>query len=113
MDFEAKKQELETLWEDSFDLCKTMVASCKNGDMKLTGSILKELNQFIKQSVDFIHHTAAQEAFSDQQRQDEEDAMKAMEELDVSLPVFPEDDEDEHGEALELPEEFPCIHSGD
>lgn len=93
MDYAVKMKELEALWEDSFQLCRTMIDSCKNGEMKLTGSILKELNAFIKQSVDFLRFREAEEAFSDEQEQEDEAALKELDELD--LPTFPEYHDDQ------------------
>ena len=87
MDYSEKMIELEGLWNDSFELCKAMIESCKKGEMKLTGSILKELNAFIKQSVDFLRYREAEKAFDE--KHDEEEA---LEEIDaMELPDIPED----------------------
>ncbi len=75
MDINAKMVELETLWQDSFDLCKAMIASCKSGDQKLTGSILKELNAFIKQSVDFLRYREAEQVFLEEEDNDEDEVL--------------------------------------
>ena len=55
--------------------------------LELTGSILKELNAFIKQSVDFLRYREAEKAFDE--KHDEEEA---LEEIDaMELPDIPED----------------------
>ena len=73
MDVNAKMAELEALWQDSFDLCRAMIASCKSGDQKLTGSLLKEINAFIKQSVDFLKYREAEQVFeTDEEEEDEQ-----------------------------------------
>ncbi|WP_319526516.1 hypothetical protein [uncultured Desulfosarcina sp.] len=98
MDYNAKMEELEALWSDSFELCKAMIASCKSGDQRLTGSILKELNAFIKQSVDFLRFREAEQVFSEQEEEEEdEELLKMVESMDL--------DEDE---PLDIPDEgFP------
>jgi hypothetical protein len=121
MDYSEKMKELEALWQDSFDLCKAMVESCKSGDTKLTGSILKELNAFIKQSIDFLHHKETEQALRDQQEQRMGDLPDFDDLNDDSidpgdLPEFPEDDDagadapiakETLGEELNLPAEYP------
>jgi hypothetical protein len=101
LDYNAKMEELEALWSDSFDLCKSMIANCKSGDQRLTGSILKELNAFIKQSVEFLKYREAEQVFSD----DEDHEDSGDDELDKLL----DDVKAELGEdPLEVPEEFPA-----
>lgn len=73
MDVDAKMVELEALWSDSFDLCKALIASCKAGEQKLTGSLLKEINSFVKQSVDFLKYREAEQAFTGEEAEERED----------------------------------------
>ena len=51
---EEKRKELMELWQDSFELCRLFVNQAKAGDLKLTGSMLKELNAFLRSSSDIL-----------------------------------------------------------
>lgn len=54
-DIEAKRKELMQLWEDSFELCQMFVTQAREGKLKLTGSVLKELNSFLRASSDILN----------------------------------------------------------
>jgi hypothetical protein len=103
MDYNAKMVELEALWQDSFDLCQSMIRACKAGEQKLTGSILKELNAFIKQSMEFLKYRES-EAVRKAQAEEEEKAM--MEGLKDQEFNKDEDEEvvEDQDLLLELPE---------
>ena len=73
MDYTKKMEEIEGLWEDSFQICRAMIDACKAGDMKLNASLLKELNGFVKQSVDFLRYRESEQSFSEDAPQSEED----------------------------------------
>ncbi|WP_319526020.1 hypothetical protein [uncultured Desulfosarcina sp.] len=105
MDYNAKMEELEVLWQDSFDLCKAMIDACKAGDMKLNASLLKELNGFIKQSVDFLKYREAETAFEKEDEQEEEETL-------VGLPSFDGDsggDGQLAGDEFKLPDDLPTF----
>lgn len=116
MDYNAKMKELDILWEDSFALCRAMITACKNGEAKLTGSILKEINNFIKQSVDFLRFREEEEAFQIQEEEENEDGeLKALEGCvlpDASEDTFETKEQetsqgnDIDGSELELPNFF-------
>ncbi len=98
MDYNQKMKELEALWQDSFDLCQTMIKDCKSGEQRLTGSILKELNTFIKQSVDFLK---SRELEAIQEKEDEDGGLSKLDGC-----VLP--DVSDQTEPLGLPEFPPC-----
>lgn len=82
-DFDKKRQEVLDLWESLFRICKNMVKDVENGDAKLNASLLKEMNQFLKLSIDVIVNAEENEYQAD-----------AVTEIykDIVLPSFEEDD---------------------
>lgn len=85
MDYNAKMDELEQLWQDSFDLCQSMIQACKAGEQKLTGSILKELNAFIKQSMDFLQHREAEAVRKAEAEEEEKEMLAHLNEQDLGM----------------------------
>ena len=103
MDYAKKMEDLETLWEDSFQVCRGMVDAAKSGEMKLNASLLKELNAFIKQSVDFLRYRESEQAFSEDAPQDEED--EKLERLLDEVQADIDDMDRPMQESLELPDD--------
>jgi hypothetical protein len=90
-------EELEALWEDSFDLCKTMVDACKAGEMKMNASLLKELQGFIRQSVEFLKYREAEQVFHEDHQDDEDEALeKLLNDVSADLEDDPLDVPDEY-----------------
>jgi len=85
LDYDAKRKEVLLLWEDMFKLCTQMVKKAKAGKIELKASLLKEINQFLRLSMDVIDKGAEDEA----ERRRIEDAQ--IDEDD--LPSFPDNDE--------------------
>jgi len=81
LDYNAKMEELEALWQDSFDLCKSMIEACKAGDVRLNASLLKELNGFIKQSVDFLKFREQEQAFENDDSEENEELNRKADEF--------------------------------
>lgn len=93
MDYNEKMKELESFWQDTFDVCKAMIEGVKCGEQKLTGSIIKELNAFIKNSVDFLKYRETEEAFN-KEGEAEVDELEAcvlpeVSSMDLKVPEFP------------------------
>jgi hypothetical protein len=86
LDYDAKRKEVLNLWEDMFKLCTQMVKKAKAGKIELKASLLKEINQFLRLSIDVIDRGAEEE----EERRRIEDA--AIDEDD--LPTFDDDAED-------------------
>ena len=61
-DVAKKKRELIQLWDDVFNLCRTTVENCKSGKQNLSGTLLKEITGFLKQSSHLIAMAEALEA---------------------------------------------------
>jgi hypothetical protein len=53
-DYDKKRREVLELWETLFQVCQDMVSGVKQGNVKLNASLLKEMNQFLKLSIDVI-----------------------------------------------------------
>ncbi len=66
MDFNAKREDLKRLWEDSFSLCRTLIDGVKEGKMNFNASLLKEVNAFIRLSNDFIDKLEEEERWNDE-----------------------------------------------
>ena len=45
-----KRAELVNLWQDLFTVCRTLVTDIGEGKVTLKGSLLRELNAFLKES---------------------------------------------------------------
>ncbi len=54
MDINRKQIEVEQLFNDTLALCKAMVKEAKAGRAVLKGSSLREVNQFLKFSQDYL-----------------------------------------------------------
>jgi len=54
MDINKKQTEVEQLFNDTLALCKAMVKEAKAGRAVLKGSSLREVNQFLKFSQDYL-----------------------------------------------------------
>ena len=54
IDLTEKRKELVSLWQDLFGVCQTLVKDCQQGNVKLRGSLLRELNSFLKESARII-----------------------------------------------------------
>lgn len=98
MDYNAKMEEVEVFWEDSFELCKATIEACKAGKKDLNASMLKEINGFIKQSVDFLKYREAETAFTEQDGQEEEESLEG-------LPDF-----SQGGDEFKLPDDLPTFN---
>ena len=81
IDIQQKRQELLQLFDDVFDICKGLVASAKAGDMALKASMLKEINQFMRQSAALLDRTEklqkkreeAEQEVSEQEQQEQQE----------------------------------------
>lgn len=88
INYSQKKDEVLKLWQDTFTLCQQMVKKAKSGKADLSASLLKEVNSFLKTSLQMLEENIAVE--------EEQKRMEAAQIDEADLPTFddlPEVDE--------------------
>ncbi len=81
MDYNKKRDEILAVWEDLFAVCKGIVKRVKSGKETINASLLKEVNGFLRLSLELIERNIAEE---EEKRKDEE----ATREMEENLPEF-------------------------
>ena len=85
MDYEKKRTEILEVWADLFQVCKAMVKRVKSGKDTINASLLKEVNAFLRLSLEMMERNIEEE---EQRKRDEEN------QIDESLLPDFGDDED-------------------
>ena len=59
--YRARRRELLDMWQETFDLFKAVIESAKTGETVLRASMAKEINTFMKTSVDILDKMETEE----------------------------------------------------
>ena len=78
INIQDKRAELIQLWNDLFAVCKGIVKSVKAGETTLRGSMLRELNLFLRESAAILQRLEEME---------QQDAMKRAYDNAVNKPL--------------------------
>ena len=96
-DFRAKRRELLDMWQETFDLFKAVIESAKAGEAVLRASMAKEVNTFLKASVDIL----------DKAEQEEERARLAEGHAPSGTEFMGDPDLEEHSSLDDSPDDRP------
>ena len=111
IDIDRKKAELLNLWSDLFSVCRSLVDDFQSGNATLRGTLLKELNAFLRESARIIESLEELET----KRKMEEMYVR---ECDGVTGDVPRDDADESSGDFSSSLPFPSfpdlpVHRGD